>query len=675
MAVMAVMIHTVNSRSQVDQLSYRLGAPLCSTIFGFSNLSPLGPGSGLVRVMAFAKRSARVELPRMAGESPALGALGRSGSMASMPGTSSRKRLPSSVPKVFVITGNPESANLDVVREELVNRGFTEGEGEEFLLKWGPRSKVDWRTLAPPQLVNHYEHDFALTTKSGLAEALQASSSPVDSRDFYPTSFHLDRASAIFEFAQEFKFSKAWCLLKEWLAHQEGGIVPETFSDAVIRTALQVVKRRMEDIDSQLMADTNEAKQVDFAVKRREWDVLSAADFDHPGVNVPCEDWLHESFRRQQAKQDKKHLLEKYDRKLQQIAEHSKAKGRRKKGSLANLNPKTKAKEDLPIEKPPELTGLALHDAVVEAMECLKEHPQFNLNRRNIWILKPSNSLRGHGIMVRSFKDTWGFLRSDSVPGDVFVGLREMLGNPHLTTLAEGNTVLFDVRKVGGDWRQPLIQVSEPSAVPSQRHSGWVSAWLWMCAVWGFGEPSANLENMAGIFFTHRGSFTGSWGFINSPSFSGDLFVGLRNNPQLSAALAAGDQVEFSIRQMDNKTEAIDVHVLGHGPGTGPAHRNDGANATEKGAQVRHLVGQRLEGSVRSFRDAWGFVVSEAFQGDLYLHRRNNSELGPVQAGDPVTFQVSEEAPGHFHAVDCRVLPVPLAQLMGQRLCLGRFVG
>lgn len=83
--------------------------------------------------MAFAKRSARVELPRMAGESPALG---RSGSVASI---ASRKRLPSSVPKVFVITGNPESANLDVVREELINRGFTEGEGEEFLLKWGPR--------------------------------------------------------------------------------------------------------------------------------------------------------------------------------------------------------------------------------------------------------------------------------------------------------------------------------------------------------------------------------------------------------------------------------------------------------------------------------------------------------------------------------------------------------
>ncbi|CAL1133672.1 unnamed protein product [Cladocopium goreaui] len=99
------------------------------------------------------------------------------------------------------------------------------------------------------------------------------------------------------------------------------------------------------------------------------------------------------------------------------------------------------------------------------------------------------------------------------------------------------------------------------------------------------------------------------------------------------------------------------------GPGS-----SDGANAAEKGAQVRHLVGQRLEGSVRSFRDSWGFVVSEAFQGDLYLHRRNNSELGPVQAGDPVSFQVLEDPPGHFQAVGCQVLPVPLAQLTGQRL-------
>jgi len=37
--------------------------------------------------------------------------------------------------------------------------------------------------------------------------------------------------------------------------------------------------------------------------------------------------------------------------------------------------------------------------------------------------------------------------------------------------------------------------------------------------------------------------------------------------------------------------------------------------------------------------------------------------------------QVLEDPPGHFQAVGCQVLPVPLAQLMGQRLCRVEIVG
>ncbi|CAK9086677.1 unnamed protein product [Durusdinium trenchii] len=373
--------------------------------------------------MAFAKkpRTTGIELPKMPGDSPAL--TQRTGSMGSL--AASRKRLPTNAPKVFVITGNPESANLDVVRQELLTRGFTEGavgEAEDFLLKWGPRSKVDWRSLAPPQLVNHYENDAALTTKSGLAENLQSTSSPHDARQFFPSCFHLDRASAIFEFAQEFKFSKACCVLKEWLAHKEAGIVPETFHDEVIRTALVVVKRRLEDIDSQLMGDTDEAKQVDYMVKKREWDVLSAVDFENPGENPACQGWQQLSLKRKQSNLQKKQLLERYDRKLQQIAEHGKAKTRRKKreGSVCSLKEAKEEEEEVEekeeeatksltrerseksLEEPMKLSGSKLMEAVTAVLGCLKEHPQFHLNRRNIWILKPSNSLRGHGIVVEN---------------------------------------------------------------------------------------------------------------------------------------------------------------------------------------------------------------------------------------------------------------------------------
>ena len=54
---------------------------------------------------------------------------------------------------------------------------------------------------------------------------------------------------------------------------------PWSHLDASSSEALQVVKRRMEDIDSQLMADTNEAKQVaGTVVKRRGTRTEKAAD-------------------------------------------------------------------------------------------------------------------------------------------------------------------------------------------------------------------------------------------------------------------------------------------------------------------------------------------------------------------------------------------------------------
>ena len=49
----------------------------------------------------------------------------------------------------------------------------------------------------------------------------------------------------------------------------------------------------------------------------------------------------------------------------------------------------------------------------------------------------------------------------------------------------------------------------------------------------------------------------------------------------------ANCQVEFSIRQIDNKTEAIDVHVLGHGGHGGhgpviPAHRGSAVGRSRR---------------------------------------------------------------------------------------------
>merc|ERR1712187_389176 len=53
-------------------------------------------------------------------------------------------------------------------------------------------------------------------------------------------------------------------------------------------------------------------------------------------------------------------------------------------------------------------------------------------------------------------------------------------------------------------------------------------------------------------------SYKGEWGFLNSPSFDGDLFVGNKSNPHLPRTLVDGDQVQFQVRiGPGGKTEAI----------------------------------------------------------------------------------------------------------------------
>ncbi|CAK9107367.1 unnamed protein product [Durusdinium trenchii] len=260
---------------------------------------------------------------------------------------------------------------------------------------------------------------------------------------------------------------------------------------------------------------------------------------------------------------------------------------------------------------------------------------------------------------VRSFKDTWGFLRCDRVQGDVFVGLR---GNPHLTSLAEGDQVLFDLR-TDPKGKNEAVNVQPLITATAEAETG----------------PATARATPAARYTGRVRSFSGTWGFITSSSFEGDLFVGLRNNPQLSVALTAGDEVDFAIRRVDGKQEAIEVRLVnGHAPtASAPPHaeraseRGSAAGAEEVRATetaLRPLLGSELQGSVRSFRDPWGFVVSEYFEGDLYLHKRHNPNLGPVQAGDPLRFQVSEEPASQFQAIEATVISQELEILVGQRL-------
>jgi len=56
------------------------------------------------------------------------------------------------------------------------------------------------------------------------------------------------------------------------------------------------------------------------------------------------------------------------------------------------------------------------------------------------------------------------------------------------------------------------------------------------------------------------------------------------------------------------------------------------------------MLGARLTGQVRSFQGAWGFIVSDAFAGDLFVHRDSFTVKEPqINVGMLVAFSVERD--------------------------------
>merc|ERR1719253_887665 len=169
----------------------------------------------------------------------------------------------------------------------------------------------------------------------------------------------------------------------------------------------------------------------------------------------------------------------------------------------------------------------------------------------------------------------------------------------------------------------------------------------------------------------HVRSFRGTWGFVVSDMFDGDLFIGVKNNPHLPRALQEGDHIEFLVAAAEGKSqagfEAIDV-VLDGGRGRGgplgagrgvptpaairPVRKRSRSPRRRGGRDPGSLVGQTVNGWIRSFRGTWGFVNSDHFDGDLFIGTKNNPNLPPqVGPETPVEFEVVETG-GKLEAVN-----------------------
>merc|ERR1740123_746995 len=105
--------------------------------------------------------------------------------------------------------------------------------------------------------------------------------------------------------------------------------------------------------------------------------------------------------------------------------------------------------------------------------------------------------------------------------------------------------------------------------------------------------------------------------------------------------------------------QALNVKLVGGGGVAAIAQMMAAANPLAAagmmgmmGMRPESLVGARVEGVIRSFKEDWGFIISPSFQGDLFVHKGSNPNLGNFRAGDTISFDISQPSNGKCQAIN-----------------------
>lgn len=236
--------------------------------------------------------------------------------------------------------------------------------------------------------------------------------------------------------------------------------------------------------------------------------------------------------------------------------------------------------------------------------------------------------------VVKSFRGSFGFITSAEHAGDIYVSAKD---NPD-EVLQPGDTVEFElvnrpglgnngsaainVWKVGGGNVPPPPMGAPPFAYAAQASRAPPPR------VPSNGKGGGPQYGGAGqTLVGTMASVKDGWGFIQSPSVAGDIFIGLRDNPGLSGTLpGVGEEVSFEI--------ALD-------PKTG---RHKALNAAPS------MGGTRVRGTVKEVREGgWGFASADGVDGQVMLGQRNLAAAGIQQlsAGDVLDFDLQRGKRGY----------------------------
>lgn len=190
---------------------------------------------------------------------------------------------------------------------------------------------------------------------------------------------------------------------------------------------------------------------------------------------------------------------------------------------------------------------------------------------------------------------SWGFLKSHLFEGELGFKMESIMPELQSYEFKEGEAVEFDVQ---ADERgrphavalKPIVGRKANDCI-GQRHRGYVRR------------------------------FADRWGFLNAAAFDGDLFVH-RDNLLLPPDAMIDGQPPLRSQQ------AVEFDVACDDRGRTVAKQI----TTCALLRPADWIGRRLQGVIRSFQGAWGFINSDRFAGDLFVHR--DSLLGQYQGVD-----------------------------------------
>ena len=183
--------------------------------------------------------------------------------------------------RVFILNSQDE-----YVRRALKRRNWVEnkvGTSSAFHLKWTyTDSEMDYRTLRPGQMFNHFSNNRKLTTKCGLTSSFRSTTLfKVNPDSFYPRTYDLGDTSQLEEFKTDFERTSVFNIVKSHSEYFQSVPIDQACNTVVNRLCMKNALRYCAQLISDFESMCEHASKYVFVPDTRK------------AFTCPREDWRH----------------------------------------------------------------------------------------------------------------------------------------------------------------------------------------------------------------------------------------------------------------------------------------------------------------------------------------------------------------------------------------------